>query len=93
MTLTTKEKNQLRASGNKLKPEVWIGKRGISEGSLQTIRNSFQTKELLKIKILEACPLAVKEVSEILARKTFSEPVKIVGNTILLYRQLPEEDR
>jgi RNA-binding protein len=91
MSLTGKEKKTLKALGNKLNPEVWIGKGGILEGTLKTIENSFQTKDLLKIKVLDNCSLEVKEVSEIIARKTDSQIVQVIGNTILLYRPIVEE--
>jgi RNA-binding protein len=86
MILTNKEKRDLRSLGSQLKPEVWIGKGGISEGTLTAIENSFLTKDLVKIKILDNSPLNVQEVSDILLKKTVSEWVYVIGNTILLYR-------
>ncbi len=91
--LTGKEKRALRAQGNRLKAEVWIGKDGISEGTLHTIENSFHTKELVKIKLQENCPLEKREVASILERKTDSTTVQILGNTILLYKPMEEEQR
>lgn len=90
--LTGKEKRALRAQGNQLKAEIWVGKEGISEGTLQTLENSFNTKELVKIKLQENCPLDKKETAEILSRKSGADLVQIIGSTILLYRPLPEEE-
>ncbi len=86
-----KEKRALRAQGNQLRTEIWVGKEGISEGTLKALENSFNTKELVKIKLQENCPLDKQEVADILCRKSRSELVQILGNTILLYRPLPEE--
>jgi len=91
MLLTGKEKRALRAQGNQLKAEVWIGKEGISEGTLHTIENSFNTKELVKIKLQENCPLEKKEAAAILERKTGATVVQILGNTILLFQPAKEE--
>jgi RNA-binding protein len=91
MKLTGKEKRELRSLGNQLKPEVWIGKEGISEGSLRSLENSFRTKELVKVKIQENCELSKEKVAEILSDRTDYEIVQIIGNTILLYRPLPGE--
>jgi RNA-binding protein len=90
--LSSKEKRALRASGNQLKTEIWIGKEGISAGTLMALENSFNTKELVKIKLQESCPLDKRQAAEILARKGHAELVQLLGNTILLYRPLPEED-
>jgi len=90
--LTGKEKRALRAQANQLKAELWIGREGITEGTIQTLENSFNTKELVKIKLQRNCPLDKSEVAGILSEKTGSEIVQILGNTILLFRPLEEEE-
>lgn len=89
--LSGKEKRALRAQGNRLQAEIWIGKEGISEGTLKTLDNSFNTKELVKIKLQESCPLDKAEAAGILCRKGNADLVQIIGNTILLYRPFAEE--
>ena len=91
MTLTGKEKRNLRATGNRLKPEVWIGKEGVSRGTVQALSNSFQTKELVKVKILENCKVEKKTVAQQLERLANAETIQIIGNTVLLYKPLPRE--
>jgi len=85
--LSAKEKRALRSEGNKLKAEIWIGKEGISEGTLQAVENSFNTKALVKIKLQESCPLDKKAAADILARKCRAELVQIIGSAILLFRE------
>ncbi|MEJ2635463.1 MAG: YhbY family RNA-binding protein [Calditrichia bacterium] len=92
MSLTGKEKRELRALGNRLKAEVHLGKEGVSEGTIRTIENSFNTKELIKIKLLETCPVDRDEAAGLLSEKTGAEIVQVLGNTILLYRQLSEDE-
>jgi RNA-binding protein len=89
--LTGKEKRALRAEGNLLKPEVWIGKEGLTSGTITNIENTFNTKELVKIKIHEGCPLDKKEVGEIISDGTGAELVQTIGRTLLFYRPFPEE--
>ena len=91
MNLTGKEKRELRSLGNQLKPEIWIGKEGISGGSLLSLENSFRTKELVKVKIQESCELSKEKVAETLSDRVKCEIVQIIGNTVLLYRPLPGE--
>ena len=90
--LTGKEKRALRAEGNLLKPEVWIGKEGVTSGSITNIENTFNTKELVKIKIQESCPLDKKEVAEIISKNTDAELVQKIGRTLLFYKPFPQED-
>lgn len=91
--LTGKEKRALRAEGSLLKPEVWIGKEGITSGSITNIENTFNTRELVKIKIQESCPLDKKEVAEIICQKTDAELVQMIGRTLLLHKPFPQEDQ
>jgi RNA-binding protein len=89
MNLTGKEKRNLRALGNRLKAEIIIGKDGIYEGTFQSLENSFNTKELVKIKLLETSPIDKEEAARQLASRSHAEIVQILGNTILLYRKFP----
>lgn len=90
--LTGKEKRALRAEGNLLKPEVWIGKEGVTSGSITNIKNTFNTKELVKIKIQESRSLDKKEIAEIICKKTGAELVQIIGRTLLIYKPFSRED-
>ncbi len=90
--LNGKEKKELRSAGNRLKPEVWIGKEGVTDGIVNATKNAFNTKELVKLKILENCEEDKESVARRLSDETESEVVQIVGNVILLYHPLPEED-
>lgn len=90
--LTSKERSRLRAQGNKLRPQVWIGKEGITEGTLVNLNNALQTRDLLKVKLQENCPTEKREAAKTIADKLEAEVVQIIGNTILLFRPIPEEE-
>ena len=92
MALNGKDKRYFRSLGHHLKPEVWIGKEGITAGTLKTLENSFYTKELLKVKILENCSLDRTEIAQQLSQAVAAEVVQILGNVILFYKPLPEEE-
>ena len=89
--LTGKEKRSLRAEGHHLKPEVNVGKEGITSGVVQNVMNTFNTKELVKVKVLEKCPLQAQEVAERLARETDSTIIQVLGRTILLYKEMEKD--
>ncbi len=89
--LTGKEKRLLRAEGHHLRPEVNVGKEGITSGVVQNVMNTFNTKELVKVKVLEKCPLQTQEVAERLARETDSTIIQVLGRTILLYKEMEKD--
>jgi RNA-binding protein len=92
VTLNGKDKRYFRSLGHHLKPEVWIGKEGVTPGTLKTLENSFHTKELVKVKILENCSLERNEIARQLSQETSAEVVQILGNVILFHKPLSEEE-
>ena len=56
------------------------------------VRESFNTRELLKIKVLESAPQSAKQIGEDLAwRLEGVELVQVIGRTVVLYRRHPEK--
>ena len=84
--LSGKQRRFLRAMGNEIKPKVYVGKAGICEPLVQSLNNSFNNKELVKIRIEKSCTMEKKEVAKQLATVAIAHLVQILGNTILLYR-------
>lgn len=89
--LTGKQKRYLRSIANRLKPLYQIGKDGITANQVEGIDEYLERKELLKIKLLETCPISKNEAAIELSAQTNSEVVQIMGNTIVLYRKSPEK--
>jgi RNA-binding protein len=91
-TLTTKRKAHLRSLAHALKPMLHVGKDGITETALRTIEDAFNTRELLKLKVLEAAPASARESGEMLAERLKGvELVQVIGRTVVLYRPHPGE--
>jgi RNA-binding protein len=91
--LTGADRRVLRALGNALKPTVFVGKDGVSEEVLGAIDSAHRTAELVKLKVLDTCPLHRKEVGEELAGRSGSDVVQVLGRTVLLYRRDPEKPK
>ncbi len=91
--LTGADRRALRALGNALKPTVFVGKDGVSDEVLGALESAHRSAELIKLKVLDTCPIHRKEVGVDLADRSGSEVVQVLGRTILLYRRHPEEPR
>lgn len=85
--LTGKQKRQLRGMANSLKPLFQVGKDGVSYNMFNTISDSLEAHELLKISVLKNCSTDVREIAFDIASNTNSEIVQIIGKTIVLYRE------
>ena len=92
LVLTTKQRAHLRSLAHKLKPLLHIGREGVTETASRTIKEAFNTRELLKIKVLEASPASARESGEILAARLEDvHLVQVIGRTVVLYRPHTEK--
>lgn len=90
MDLTGKQKRFLRARGHALKPLLHIGKHGLAEQVIQQVQVCLEAHELVKIKLLESCPLERDECAGALALATGAAVAQTLGRTVLLYRARAE---
>ncbi len=90
MELTGKQRRFLRAQGHALKPLVWIGKQGLAKNLIAQLDGCLTSHELIKVKLLESCPLAVAACADELAVAARAAVAQTIGRTILLYRPHPE---
>lgn len=92
MTLTARQRAQLRSLAHHLKPIHRIGKEGVSESTLAAVGDAFNHRELLKVKVLETAPLSARDAgSQIAERLNGVEHVQTIGRTVVLYRRHPEK--
>lgn len=85
--ITSKQRSILRGLGNALNPIVQIGKDGLSENAVSGVDLVLEARELVKIKVLKNCETEPKELLHLLAEKTGSDVVQVIGNIGLLYRK------
>lgn len=88
--LKTKDKMYLRSLANKLNPVFQIGKDGINDNMVKDILAYLNKHELMKIKLLETCPIDKKEASQIFQRYDIEE-VFIIGRTLVIYKESEED--
>ena len=93
MDLTGKQKRFLRALGHGIKPIVTVGKQGLTEDLVRELDQCLLAHELVKVKLLEACPVPRQEAGPLLSEATASALAQTLGRTLLLYRPHPEEPR
>ena len=90
MALTPKQRAHLKSLAHHLKPVVFVGKEGITDLTVQSIEEALRTRELIKVKVLEAAPLHVREAGpELEERVADSSLVQTIGRIAILYRPHP----
>jgi len=91
--LNGKQRRALRALGHSLKPVVQVGQEDLSEGVVAAVDEQLEAHELIKIKVGQGAQSSRHEAGEVLAQRTQSELVQVLGRTLLLYRRHPEKPK
>ena len=91
--LTGKQRAAIRAMANTLQPVFQIGKGNINENFVEQIDGVLETRELIKISILETAEVTAREASDMLCEALGAEPVQCIGRKLVLYRASRENPR
>jgi len=86
--LPNPEIRKLKAAAQRLKATFKIGKGGLSAQFLQSVDEGLRHQELLKVKF-DDFKDQKKELAPLLAEKTSSHLIHLVGNVAVLYRPKP----
>lgn len=88
--LTSKQRATLRGIASTYETIFQIGKGGISETLVQQVQDALRKRELIKIHVLENCPLDAREAAAELAEKTGAEVVQVIGSRLVLFQRNPK---
>jgi RNA-binding protein len=90
--LTSKQRAHLRSLAHHLKPILQVGNEGVSEAFLRSLEEAFNTRELLKVKVLDTAPDGARETGDaIAARLPDAHVAQTIGRTLVLYRPHPDK--
>ncbi|WP_297435354.1 ribosome assembly RNA-binding protein YhbY [uncultured Clostridium sp.] len=85
--ITTKQRAFLRGMANRLDPVFQIGKNGIEENFLKQVEEILETRELIKIKVLENSGLSAREASDTICKAIHCEAIQSIGSKIVIFKQ------
>lgn len=90
-SLTPGHRAELRSVAHSLKPIFQIGKEGVTERAVEAVREAFNTREILKVKVLDSAPADARATGETLASSIEdAHLVQVIGRTVVLFRPVPE---
>lgn len=87
-----KERAELRAKANTLNCVMQIGKGGITEQVIAQADFELDSKELIKIQVLETSPIDARSAAVELANKLNAEIIQVIGRRFIIYRENPDKD-
>ncbi len=85
--LTGKQKRYLRSLAHHLTPIFQVGKGGTNDHLVRHIEDAIESRELIKISVLNNCLDDPREIGAEIAEASGSELVQVIGKTIVLYKE------
>lgn len=85
--LNSRQRAQLRSLANDYETILQIGKSGISDNTIKQVNDALEARELIKLRVLEACPLTSREAADELANAVKCDVVQVIGSRFILYRE------
>lgn len=89
--LTSKQRAYLKSKATKLEPVLMIGKGGASPEVVESANEALEARELIKAKVLDNCFDDVRDLAHMIAERTHSDVVIVIGRKFVLFRQAKEK--
>ena len=87
MTITSKERAELRAEAHHLTALVHVGQHGLTPAIITSLDDALRTHELVKVQLGKQLDLSAREAAEQLATAVRADVVQVIGKTTTLYRE------
>ena len=91
MTLSSKQRAELRALAHHLGVTVHVGHQGITDAVKQALDEAFRTKELVKVQFSKNTAATPRQAANDLAALVGADVVQAIGRTATLFRKGQEE--
>lgn len=69
-----------------INPIFQVGKSSLTPEFVTAVSEAFHTKELIKIAVLKNCFDDPNEIAQVVAERTHSQVVQVIGKKIVLYK-------
>jgi len=91
--MTTKQRAYLKGLAMNLDPIFQVGKSSVTPELTAAVAEALEARELIKLSILKNCLDDGRAIAEVLAERTHSEVVQVIGKKIVLYKQAKDEKK
>ena len=91
--MTSKQRAYLKGLAMDLTPVINIGKAGVTPELVMAVDEAIHKRELIKLSVLKNCMEERKEIAGVIAKRTRSQVVQVIGKKIVLYRKNNDKPR
>ena len=91
--MTSKQRAYLKSLAMTMDPIFQIGKASLTPENTKAIAEALEARELIKISVLQNCMDDPKELAQMVAERTKSQVVQVIGKKIVLYKEGKENTK
>ncbi len=91
--MTGKQRAKLRAMANTIETILYIGKDGITDGTIKEAYDALEARELIKGCVQQGAPIDARSALQTLCEKTGAEPIQQIGRRFVMYRPSRENPK
>lgn len=91
--MTSKQRAYLKGLAMTLDPIFQIGKASVTPENVAGINEALEKRELIKISILKNCFDDPREIANVIAERTHSQIVQVIGKKIVLYKPAKKDPK
>ena len=85
--MTSKQRSYLKGLAMTMDPIFQLGKSSLTPEHTLAIAEALEARELIKINVLQNCADDPNELAQIVAERTHSQVVQVIGKKIVLYKE------
>ncbi len=86
-TLTSKQRAYLKSLAMVMDPIIQIGKGSVTPELTSAVAEALEARELIKLSVLQNCMDDANSIVQVLAERTRSQVVQVIGKKIVLYKE------
>ena len=91
--MTTKQRAYLKGLAMTMDPIFQIGKNSMTPELTKAVTEALQARELIKISVLKNCADDPRDLADMMAERTKSQVVQVIGKKIVLYKEGKEKNK
>ena len=91
--MTTKQRAYLKSLAMTMDPIFQIVKNSMTQELTKAVTEALQARELIKISVLKNCADDPRDLADMMAERTKSQVVQVIGKKIVLYKEGKEKNK
>ena len=85
--MTSKQRAYLKSLAMTMEPILQLGKSCVTPEFTKSVNEALEARELIKISVLQNCMDDPSQMARVLAERTGSKVVQVIGKKIVLYKE------